>query len=51
MSIFHRITFENDVALLRLETPLQYTEFVSQLNLPQPLQNFTGGLSPSLYLS
>ena len=43
---FHRITFENDIALLRLETPLLYTESVSQLSLPHPLQNFTGGLLP-----
>ncbi|KAG0715746.1 Trypsin-1 [Chionoecetes opilio] len=36
------ITFENDIALLRLETPLLYTESVGQLELPQPQQNFTG---------
>lgn len=39
---YDRITFENDIALLRLETPLMYTEVVGELSLPQPLQNFTG---------
>ncbi|XP_050717480.1 trypsin-1-like isoform X3 [Eriocheir sinensis] len=39
---YNQITFENDVALLRLETPLIWTEYVDQISLPQPQQNFTG---------
>ncbi|KAK4291111.1 hypothetical protein Pmani_036040 [Petrolisthes manimaculis] len=36
------ITYENDIALLRLETPLMDTEFVKSVSLPSPFQNFTG---------
>lgn len=42
-SVCFRITYENDIALLRLETPFAFNEFVGQLNLPQMFQNFTGG--------
>ncbi|XP_042212178.1 trypsin-1-like [Homarus americanus] len=38
------ITYENDIALLRLEEPLVYSEIVGQLELPPPGQNITGEL-------
>lgn len=38
-----RITYENDVALLRLAEPLMFNQLVSPLAMPQPGQNFTSG--------
>ncbi|XP_069940385.1 trypsin-1 [Cherax quadricarinatus] len=35
------ITYENDIAILRLEEPLVYTQWVNQIELPQPDTNFT----------
>nr|XP_045623273.1 trypsin-1-like [Procambarus clarkii] len=38
------ITYENDIAILRLEEPFVYNEFVNQLDLPQFDKNVTGEL-------
>lgn len=38
-----RITYENDVALLRLAESLVFNQLVAPLALPQPGQNFTSG--------
>ncbi|XP_066953771.1 trypsin-1-like isoform X1 [Macrobrachium rosenbergii] len=38
---FDEITLENDIALLRLETPLVFNEYVAALELPEQEQDFT----------